>query len=169
MAAGYVLSCGTRFYDVPVAGSGPPPAKLADDPVLPSPERIRGRDLTELLAEPPFVPPPGPGQRQWNYWMMSQRSGTVSYQTFAAGFALAVFVLFQIGCDRFGWRLGLFDTLGTNALAAYVLGGMVQTAIKPHVPRDAPAWQVAVAFAVFFGCAYLLVRFLQKKGLMLRL
>jgi hypothetical protein len=169
MALGYALSCGTRFYDVPAAASGPPPPKLADSPVLPSPERIRGRDLTALLAEPPFVPPPGPEQRQWNYWMMSQRSGTVSYLTFAAGFSLAVFVLFQIGCDRFGWRLGLFSTFGTNALAAYILGGMVQTAIKPFVPRDAPAWQVAIAFTLFFGCSYLLVRFLQKMGLMLRL
>jgi predicted acyltransferase len=169
MVVGYGLSCGTRFYDVPVTASDPPPAKLADSPVLPSPGCIYGRDLTALLAEPPFMPPPGPGQRQWNYWMMSQRSGTVSYLTFAAGFALAVFVLFQVGCDRFGWRLGLFRTLGTNALAAYILGGMVEMAIKPCVPRDAPAWQVAAAFALFFGCAYLLVRFLQQQGLLLRL
>src|SRR5262245_48048834 len=66
MAVGYGLSCGTRFYDVAVTESGPPPAKLADSPVLPSPERIPGRDLTALLAEPPFVPPPGPERRQWN-------------------------------------------------------------------------------------------------------
>src|SRR5262245_3372067 len=165
MAVGYGLSCGTRFYDVAAAESGPPPAKLADSPVLPALERIHGRDLTSLLAEPPFVPPPGPGQRQWNYWMMSQRSGTVSYLTFASGFALAVFVLFHVGCDRLVWRLGLFTTLGPHALTAYVLGGVVERAVKPSVPRDAPAWQVAVAFALFFGCSYLLVRLLQRMGI----
>jgi hypothetical protein len=46
---------------------------------------------------------------------------------------------------------------------------MVERAIKPWVPRDAPAWEVAAAFALFFSCVYLLVRFLQNKGLLLRL
>jgi predicted acyltransferase len=169
MALGYGLSCFTRLYDVPPARRNPPPAELADSPVLFSPEALRGRDLPSLLAEPPFVPPPGPSERQGNYWMMSQRSGTVSYLTFAAGFSLAVFVLFHLGCDRLGWRLGLFRTLGTNALAAYILGGMVEEAVQPFVPRDAPGWEVAAAFALFFACAYLLARLLEKKGLLLRL
>ena len=100
---------------------------------------------------------------------MSQRSGSVSYLTFAAGFSLAVFVLFHLACDRLGWQLGLFRTLGTNALAAYVLGGMVDRAVSRFVPRDAPGWYVAAAFVVFFGGTYLFVRHLEKRGVMLRI
>jgi predicted acyltransferase len=148
MTLGYGLSCGTRLYDVPGQ----------EQSLLPSP-----------LAEPPFVPPPGPAERQWNYWMMSQRSGSVSYLTFAAGFSLAVFVLFYVACDRLGWRVGLFRTLGTNALAAYILGGAAEVAIKPFIARDAPWWEVAAGFAVFFGGTWLAIRLLEKKGLMLRL
>ncbi|HKB35547.1 MAG TPA: hypothetical protein VKD72_03780 [Gemmataceae bacterium] len=169
MVLGYALSCGTRLYDIPGAEKNATPAGMADSPVLFSLDRVRGRDLSSLLAEPPFVPPPGPAERAPNYWMMSQRSGTVSYQVFAAGFALAVFVLFHLGCDRLGWQLGLFRTLGTNALAAYVVGGMLELAVKGLVPRDAPWWQVLAAFAGFFACAYLLVRLLERKGLLLRL
>jgi predicted acyltransferase len=167
MLLGYLLSCGTRLYDVPPSQS-PPPA-LADSPVLFSVDALGKRALSDLLAEPPFVPPPGPAARQGNYWMMSQRSGTISYQVFAAGFSLAMFVLFYLGCERLGWRIGLFRTLGTNALAAYVLGGMVEVAIKPFVPRAAPWWMVLGAFAVFFACACWLVRLLEKRGLLLRL
>ncbi len=169
MALGYGLSCGTRLYDVPSQRRDPPPAEWADSPVLFAPNRLRDRDLSSLLAEPPFVPPPGPAERQGNYWMMSQRSGTVSYLTFAAGFSLAVFVLFHLACDRLGWRVGLFRTLGVNALTAYILGGMVEEAIGPFVPREAPAWQVAAAFILFFSCSYLLARLLDKKGLLVRL
>jgi hypothetical protein len=169
MALGYALSCGTRSYDVATAPSGSPPGKLADSPVLFSADSLADRDFGALLAEPPFVPPPGPAERQWNYWMMSQRSGSVPYQTFAAGFSLAVFVLFWLACDRLGWRVGLFGTLGTNALAAYILGGMLETLLKPQLPRNAAAWEVATVFALFFSCSYLLVWLLQRKGLLLRL
>jgi len=68
MAAGYVLSCGTRFYDLPAArpphSSAP---KLAAQPVAPTAEQIAvareklaGGHARRLLAEPPFVPPPYP-------------------------------------------------------------------------------------------------------------
>jgi predicted acyltransferase len=165
MVLGYGLSCITRLYDAP----SPAVDRFAESPVLPPLDRIEGRDLSSLLAEPPFVPPAGPERRPWNYWMMSQRSGSVSYLTFAAGFSLAVFVLFHLVCDRLGWQLGLFRTLGTNALVAYVLGGMVERAVKPFMPRDAPGWYVAVGFAVFFGITYLFVRYLEKRGMLLRL
>ena len=72
-------------------------------------------------AEPPFVPPPDKEHRQENYWMMSQRAATVSYHVFAAGLSLALYGLFYIACDIWGWQLGLFRTLGTNALVGYIL------------------------------------------------
>ncbi|MEX0977731.1 MAG: acyltransferase family protein, partial [Pirellulales bacterium] len=141
MAAGWLMSCGTTLYDVPAEQV----AELRDqrrapDPVIPSPERMETHRLA--WAEPPFVPPPDPDHRKHNYWMMSQRAATVSYHTFAAGFSLALYALFYIACDVWGWQLGVFRTLGTNALVAYVLHGMVDRTVSAFMPRDSPGWYV---------------------------
>lgn len=173
MGAGYLVSCGTRLYDVPLemveALKG---EKLAASPVWPDAEQraaaLADLRLEKLLAEPPFVPPPGPDQRKWNYWMMSQRAGTLAYLTFSAGFSLAVYVVFFVCCDLWGMRLGMFQTLGTNALLAYVLHDLVGSAVKPFVPGDAPAWYVLGAFSVFFAITWLFVRHFEKQGLYLR-
>ena len=96
-----------------------------------------GYGLTGLdgtLAAPPFAPPRGPV----DLWTMSQRAGSVSYQTFAAGFSPAVYAAFVLACDVGGFRLGLFRTFGRNALAAYLLHPMVASAVKPYLPEDAP-------------------------------
>lgn len=173
MVLGYVISCGTRFYDVPpemVASLRE--RKLAEHPVLPTREQIEaklnGGDWSQLLAEPPFVPPPGRDERKWNYWMMSQRAGTLSYLVFSAGFSLAVYLLFYVACDWGGLQLSFFRTFGTNALAAYVLHDLVSGAVQPFVPRDAPGWYVAAGLAVFFGITWLFVRTLEKQGCYLR-
>jgi predicted acyltransferase len=102
---------------------------------------------------------------------MSQRTGSASYQTFAAGFSLAVYALFLLACDSPRLRLesGLFRTFGLNALAAYVLHGIVAGAVKLFVPRDAPGWYVAAGFGVYFLICYLFVRSLEKTGAFVRL
>ncbi len=41
-------------------------------------------------------------------------------------------------------------------------------AVKPFVPRDAPAGEVAAAFAIFFTAAWLLVFVLEKKKIVIR-
>lgn len=184
MALGYLLTCGTRLYDVPQHRVEELCARqLADRPVVPSAEQVSaarqklsaGR-WRELMAEPPFVPPPHPegeiGQshrlRKWNYWMMSQRSGTLSYLTFSAGFSLAVYALFYVCCDLWRRQLGVLRTFGTNALAAYVLHMIVESAVKPFVPRDSPAWYMWTGCAAFMAITYLLVRGLQRQNVYLR-
>ncbi|TWT37153.1 hypothetical protein KOR34_21000 [Posidoniimonas corsicana] len=101
--------------------------------------------------------------------MMSQRSGTLSYQVFAAGFSLAVFLLFYVGCDLYGWRIGVLCTFGANALAAYVLHMMVDHSVKSFMPRDAPEWYMWGGRAVFIGATYLLVRSLELRAIYLKL
>lgn len=173
MALAWILSCGTRLYDVPqvVANTALTAElpKLASDPVIPRPERWQGRTPESLIAEPPFVPPPPPSQRQWNYWMMSQRGGTLTYLTFTAGFSLLVCALFYVACDRWGWRLGVFQTLGTNALAGYVLHDMTDGAVSAFVPANSPAWYMWIGFAAFFGITWLFLRTLEKNNIFLRL
>jgi hypothetical protein len=173
MALGYLFSCGTRFYDVsPEARQSARPRKLADDPVWPGAEsidaKLKGGNLSALLAEPPFVPPPPLEQRQGNYWMMSQRSGTISYLTFAAGFSLAVYVMFFIACDRYGLQLAFFGTFGTNALLAYIIHDMVDNAVKPFIPKDSPVWYVAAGLLLFFAITWVFVRHFEKRGVYLR-
>jgi hypothetical protein len=116
-------------------------------------------------AAPPFVPPHGP----ISPWSMSQRVGSVSYLTFSTGFSLAVFALFVVACDRGGLRVGTFRAFGRNALAAYILHGLVAGAVKPYVPDDAPGWYVAAGFLVYLGINELFVRGLEKNGVFLRL
>ncbi|MDR3618473.1 MAG: acyltransferase family protein [Paludisphaera borealis] len=119
------------------------------------------------LAAPPFSPPAA--GRQVDLWTMSQRTGSVSYLTFSAGFSLAVYALFVLFCDQWGVTVGLFRTFGTNALAAYVIHPMVSLAVRPYLPDDAPLWYVIAGFLVYFGICYLLIRYLEKNKLYLKL
>lgn len=100
---------------------------------------------------------------------MSQRSGSLTYLTFGAGFSLAVFALFVLACDIGRMQFGVFRTLGTNALVGYIVHGLVNTAIKPFVPKDAPLWYVLAAFGVSLAICYLFLRGLEKQKLFLRL
>lgn len=129
---------------------------------------IAGYALSCLGGAPaalPFCPP----DRPVNLWTMSQRAGSVSYLTFASGFSLLVYVLFVLACDRGPIQVGLFRTFGQNALAAYILHGLVAGAVKPYVPSDVPAWYLAAGFGVYFGINYLFIRTLERDGIFLKL
>jgi predicted acyltransferase len=179
MGLGWLVSCGTTLYDVPqeqVAAvdeqridddRAPVKQRFAEDPVVPSRERLDGHKLA--WAEPPFVPPPDSDHRQENYWMMSQRAATLSYHTFGAGFSLAIFALFYIVSDLVGWQLALFRTLGTNALIGYILHGMVADAVERFMPKDSPGWYVTAGFLLYFGITWLFLRHLEKNKINIKL
>ncbi len=174
MLAGWLVSCGTRLYDVPnpVAAAATPGAemnKLSPHPVIPPREAFEGRTWTSLLAEPPFEPPPAANHRQWNYWMMSQRGGTLSYLTFSAGFSMAVFALFYVACDQLGWKLPLFQTLGMNALAGYVLHDPIGDFVKSWAPKDGSALTMWAAFATYFAITWFVLKLMQRRGIFFRM
>jgi predicted acyltransferase len=121
--------------------------------------------MVSWLVEPPFVPP----RRPVNLWAMSQRAGSLSYQTFGAGFSLAVYALFVALSDLGRLRIGLFRTFGRNALAAYILHDLVAGATKPYAPPDSPLGFALTAFAVYFGVTYLFVRHLENDQIFIRL
>jgi hypothetical protein len=133
--------------------------------VTPPNEGIARADPENFLVESPFVPPDEPV----NMWTMSQRAGSISYQAFGAGFSLALYALFVLACDCGDNRLGLFRTLGTNALAAYILHGMVARAIRPYAPPDAPVWFAMSSFGVFVVICYGFLRYMERRGIYLRL
>jgi predicted acyltransferase len=124
--------------------------------------------VTVAAVEPPLVhvaakPPTN------DLFTMSQRSGSLTYLTFGAGFALAAYALFVLACDVGRWQLGIFRTLGTNALAGYILHGLVNAAVKPFVPKDGPLWYALAGCAVSIGICYVLLRGLEKQRLYLKL
>lgn len=141
MALGYALACTGAVLASPTGGP------------------------SAWLVEPPFVPP----SRPVDLWTMSQRAGSVSYLTFSAGFSLAVYALFLVACDLGPLRVGVFRTLGRNALAAYVLHSLVAGAVKPYVPKDAPLAFTLVGFLIFFAITYLFVRHLEHERIFIRL
>ena len=186
MLAGYGLSCLTRLYDLPSSSAevqGGEAAQslnvgdavtvgsksLKDSPVMPDWSQAAGRSWTDLLAEPPLAPPPGVEQRALNYWMMDKRLPTPSFVLFSTGCAMALYGLFVWACDIRGWTLGLFRTFGQNPLAAYVIHHFVETAILGVVPKDSPVAWATLGMCVAFGITYMFVRFLEKRGLYLRL
>jgi len=166
MAVGWGLSCGTRFYDVPPERIEElKEVRLAENPVFPAADQLQFRGL----AEAPFVQPPPMTERKWNYWMMSQRAGTLSYLTFCAGFSLIVYLVFHFLCDKLHWEVSLFRIFGTNALIAYILHSMVMGALKPFVPRDAPEWYVISSWLLVMAIMWTFVRYLERNKVFLRL
>src|SRR5438105_4991442 len=145
MLAGYALSCLNPLTQL----EGP----------------LSAHDASSLLVEPPFVAP----TRPVNLWTMNQRAGSLSYLTFGAGLSLTVYALFVLLCDMKRLELGIFRTLGTNALAGYVIHDLVGDAIKPYAPKDAPLWYVLVMTGLFLSICYLFIRHLENNKLFLRL
>ena len=173
MGTAWVISCGTRIYDVPPGKiTQLRSRKLAVDPVFPPLQTVKAhfqKDWTDWLAEPPFVPPPDQTHRKWNYWMMSQRGGTLAYPMFGAGFSLLVFAMFYVACDMGGYQWSVFTWFGVNALAAYVLHILVARAVHAFVPKDAPGWYVAASLLLYLSINCVIIRHLGKQKIYLKL
>lgn len=156
-----------------------PKLDMAASPVVPDWSKFKNRPWWDLLVEPPMTRPPADdprvdaephvSHRLWNYWQMGKRMPTVTFMLFATGFAFALYAVFVIACDAGGWRLGMFRTFGMNPLAAYIIHGMMEHAIVPLVPRDAPLWYCLAGFAVFFGATWVFVKYLEENEIYLRL
>jgi predicted acyltransferase len=138
-----------------------------------SPNAATSGGVSPALVEPPFVKPPEDKQgnliRPANIWTMSQRAGSASYLIFGAGFSIALYALFVLACDIGPVRVGIFRTLGSNALVGYIIHPMVFRLIKPYAPADAPLWYVLGATALAIGICYLFVRYLERNRIYLKL
>jgi predicted acyltransferase len=168
MSLGYILSCLTRLYDTRSLNEEQIKARVAS-PVIPDFSSISERPIASLLAEAPFVPPPPPPERIPNYWQMDKRVVTASFVMFGSGVAIAVYGLFVLFCDALKWDVGMFRTFGQNPLAAYLIHHLVTRTTLSVVPKDSSLVWVLSGLAISFGVTYLFVRYLEKRGLYLRL
>ena len=168
MTIGYSLSCATRLYDV--NGLNDEQIQMiTQSPVVPSLTSAADRPWSSLLAEAPFVVPPSPKERIPNYWQMDKRIVSPSFVFFSSGFALALYAMFVLACDVRNSSVGVFRTFGQNPLAAYLIHHLVAHTTGAIVPNDSPLGWVLVGLAGSFGLTYMFVRFLEKRGLYLRL
>ena len=118
-----------------------------------------------VLAAPPFFA----NTRPHDLWTMSQKAGSTSYLLFSAGFSLLAYAAFRAACDLRGLRLTLFQDLGSNALAAYVLHNLIMDFCSAFAPKDSPAWWGITIGALHFGLVWWMVRWLNGRGIHLRL
>jgi predicted acyltransferase len=160
---------GSLAYDL-IARQRDPASSIAKLAVWSAGMMFLGYSMSCLggqLAAWPFTPPPS--AETPDLWTMSQRTGSASYLTFAAGFSLGVYCIFVAISDMAGRQSALLRIFGQNALAAYIVHPMVAGAIKPYLPRDAPSWYVGAGFCAYFIICVLFNRFLARHGLFLKL
>lgn len=170
MLLGYGASCLTRAYDItPASAAALGDDKFAPSPVVPDLSLLKGRPWKDLLADPPFVEPPGPEVRKINYWMMDKRITTISFITFATGFSLALYGLFVVACDILGARLGIFRMLGMNPLLAYVIHHAVEALLHLVTPKDSPLWWCLVSLVLFYALTLAFVKFFDDRKIFVRL
>ncbi|MCA9010270.1 MAG: hypothetical protein KDB01_11015 [Planctomycetaceae bacterium] len=141
--------------------------KIAVDPVVPSLERLR--NATWGWADPPFVKPDRENQLV-SYWLMDKkRMVSIPFTLFATGFGMFLYAIFIVVVDIGGLQLGVFRTLGQNPLAAYIIHEMLMRGFHGLTPDDSPIWWGLLVFAMFFVTTLLMVRYLEKNKLFLRL
>ena len=85
------------------------------------------------------------------------------------GFAFALYGGFVLACDLRGWRCDTFRMLGQNALVAYILHYPVEKSVRALAPNDSPLWWCLLSLAMFLAITLLLVRYLDRQKLYLRL
>ncbi|WP_029247540.1 heparan-alpha-glucosaminide N-acetyltransferase domain-containing protein [Schlesneria paludicola] len=170
MLFAYVLSCGSRLYDVEFdVPSDPVLPNVALSPMLPNWDSLGRRHISSLLTEPPFVAPPPATERLDNYWMMSKRLPTLSFILFATGFSAALYAVFLVVCQVWHWECSVFRTFGMNPLAAYVIHELIGFQLHPLVPNDSPLWYCLIGLTVYGLAVYLCVRSLEKSKIYLRI
>lgn len=175
MCVGYLASCGTRHFDRNAESESELP-KLAASPVLgrgntlgQHPADVGSHNLAAWFAELPFCPPPPPAARAWNYWMMSQRAGTLSYLVFTAGLSFVVYAAFSVMTTLWEIEVRLFRVLGRNAIVAYGLHGFLIDGVGKFLDRNAPLPWVVMGLMAVMGITVGIAAFLDWRKVYIRL
>jgi predicted acyltransferase len=171
---GYGLSCLSTFYPLaqgPRASASDYPAteQSLESPVLPGLGNGSSGDVYPGLADLPFIPPPPPRQRIWNYWMASRHLATPTFMLMATGFGILTYFVFVLLSEAGTFRVGILRTLGQNPLIAYFLDPVIGGLVSVCWPTEGGwPWTLAGA-AVRLALTYLPLRVLEWRRIYLRL
>lgn len=172
MCLGYLVSIPSRFYDLNATDETRMEElkqKLTASAVLPPADLQIEREWTSWFPPLPILQSDENWNNVNNYWKMTKRFTSLPFVLFSSGFCLALYGGFVWMVDIKGIQVGLFRTLGTNALAAYILHYLVMFLVGLVFPNKGPAWIGYVEFGVFFAITYGILWYLEKRKLYLRL
>ena len=103
-----------------------------------------------------------------NILNISQRAASISYQLVGAGFSIFIFIIFYWTYQIKKIESNILKTFGMNALAAYLLDGLVSEFILPWAPTDSPFPHILLMGTIHFILCYSFLRGMEKQNLFLR-
>jgi len=172
MCLGYAASIPSRLYDLDESKEMDIEKQtevLKATPVLPPFENAQGRAVRDWFPPLPVFQSDDDWKYVKNYWTTGKYVVTLPFVLFSSGFSLAVYAMFVLITDRFGFRIGLLRTLGTNALAAYVIHSFVLGSMEGLSRTPSPYWYQLLHFYLYFAVVYLFVRTLERRKIYIRL
>jgi hypothetical protein len=122
-----------------------------------------------------FVPPPlFPPTRDMNMMVMSQRTGSVTYHMFAAGFGGIIWYIWHLISDQWGRAPKIIYTAlyyySVQAIFMFTLGDMLQDSIRKTLfPSDSPPSWCWLATPILIYSSFIATRYLTESGVMLRM
>ena len=133
---------------------------------------FRGRMMAEYGLSPLTTTPYSVQQYafhryvSWSQWVDAY--GPL-WEYASAGVSLLVYGMFLWSCDFRGWSSGIFRTLGTNSLAAYMLHDVASWIVSPFFDeKSAGAGIVMIGFLICLLMVYGACRILEAKNWYLR-
>jgi hypothetical protein len=101
--------------------------------------------------------------------LAKKNGSTISYQLFASGFSLVMFILCLIAGDWLHWEVPFLTLLGSEALTAYVVHEIARPLFWYFDPSDAPWWWSLPMSVIFCSFTWMCVKWMKGKGTTLRL
>lgn len=102
--------------------------------------------------------------------MTAKRVITFPYASICVGLAMMTLSLFVLLSDIGGVKIRLFEMLGMNPLAAYVLHKVVWHSFWSQTfPKDIAPWLIVVTFILFMLMVLGMIRSLEKQNIYIRM
>ena len=102
-------------------------------------------------------------------WEFSQRSMTMAYPIFASGLSVLTYAAFFLLADIWKLKIPHLALLGINPLILYILQLILIEFYGDFLPKSAPWWQALFGFGVVYGICYLIARYLDRNGYIIKL